>query len=438
MATEIQLIEGDYEWEDTDGSKIKYNLNYHDQNGGVRLTVEEDEHHISLNLPKNWVIITEASWEKFTSILYNNHPFPEPDWNRAPMWAQFCTIDRDGWRVWWEAMPEVNRQEARWTHPTTLSFAPQVYPGWRHFIFRRPNLEEIEPAINVAVGGGNVVRVRQIPQDFDEIIEQEQPAARRRVQRGEALADPDFRWENFENAARLADAREVAVGLPDGYVGIARVAQDEVGVPAQPDPNEVAAELVEGYRINPNHRNLYVGINEPRIDFGQRLGRFDMAGVGAGVGAGLVNMDDVEQEANEAAFVARLRQRRQHLGQIEEIVDNALGNMQVGGDIQIVPHPIRDIAYDEEGEALFDATEQALVRRMAEAYTNGYHQVVIHGDTLYTWVVRQNAPGAARQVLFGFEVVLRNRRGRMVEAPIEAQNRAQDFFTNTWLREQGI
>ena len=70
---------------------------------------------------------------------------PEPDWSRAPDWAQWYAIDANGVRSWYEQKPSLQEVNQYWTTSfgKTMGFDQDsaAFSRWRETLRQRPVAE---------------------------------------------------------------------------------------------------------------------------------------------------------------------------------------------------------------------------------------------------------------------------------------------------------
>ena len=70
----------------------------------------------------------------------------EPDWTTAPSWAQWFTIDDDGYGFWWDTQPVANKMvgcwqvdmSADWYDTQPAGIYPDAADDWEHSLRQRP------------------------------------------------------------------------------------------------------------------------------------------------------------------------------------------------------------------------------------------------------------------------------------------------------------
>jgi hypothetical protein len=86
------------------------------------------------------------SWALRNNCICLQEECMEPDWKTAPSWAQWFTVDDDGYGCWWDTQPVANKMVGCWqvdmssdwydTQPAGIY--PEAADEWEHSLRQRP------------------------------------------------------------------------------------------------------------------------------------------------------------------------------------------------------------------------------------------------------------------------------------------------------------
>lgn len=200
------FLEGSEIHEDLEGEKVTYTFQY--QGHSCALSVAHDDHIVKIELPRNWRITTYEKLNELISAFEGETFAPPIHWDSAPAWANFCTVDRNGARFWWDTSPEPSRASGKWEHEEATTYPVTLLHHWRGFIEARPDpdQEEVEDHADAnADMFDDFVLAGQQQHDALALTEQqiiERQRERQRRLREQRILQPDLNEAIYVNAGR--------------------------------------------------------------------------------------------------------------------------------------------------------------------------------------------------------------------------------------------
>ena len=104
------------------------------------------ENGITLSQPASIPTLPPTGRTRSGSDQQKEKSMTEPDWTTAPSWAQWFTIDDDGYGFWWDTQPVANKMvgcwqvdmSADWYDTQPAGIYPDAADDWEHSLRQRP------------------------------------------------------------------------------------------------------------------------------------------------------------------------------------------------------------------------------------------------------------------------------------------------------------
>lgn len=100
----------------------------------------------AINIPQLARLLNLCEFDKISAtqlhrLLENieaDNPRPAPNWDNAPDWANYWTVDADGEAIWRKNKPEIHEDIDVWVSMGREKSDTAIVPDWRERIEERP------------------------------------------------------------------------------------------------------------------------------------------------------------------------------------------------------------------------------------------------------------------------------------------------------------